>query len=382
MLNIFKEKLNTQGNTTRPLSGFQFSNGLDGPSVTSTTPPGSPPPDLHSRIGLLNAQNPAAPAASDTSAILAALAKMARQNTSVASTATPATPAVPAVPSVPATASAATSAAAPHYQTQDNLYNVPNVHNIPLRQPSALNQPLPPSFPPLNPLVAQGTYPPIPNSSSNNVSNFSNQPNPFPSAPPPIVPNTTGLDPAVQQQLLLIKALSDQGLSPDKIAGIISAVGNRVTVPPALPLNPQNQSLPVSQGGQNAWGIKMDESRDREGYDPSRSPSNRYRRRSRSRSPQAWNNRDSPLRRRDEPGLEYERGSPRTRGDDRNRGRGRTVDYRQRSPPRREQSASPPHNFNNSGNKWIGYDSTIPKGSIKGTKKTLESKALTNLSQC
>ncbi|POS83209.1 hypothetical protein EPUL_004778 [Erysiphe pulchra] len=362
MLNTFKEKLNTQGNATRPSSGFQFSNGLDVPSVASTTPPGSPPPDLNSRIGLLNAPNQATPATSDTSAILAALAKMARQNTSVASTTAPATPAVPSVPA---------TTAAPHYQTQEKLYNVSNVHNIPLRQPAALNQPLPPSFPPLNPLVAQGTYPSIPNNSSNNISNFSNQTNPFPSAPPPVVPNTAGLDPAVQQQLLLIKALSDQGLTPDKIAGIISAVGNRVNVPPALSLNPQNQSLPVGQGGQNTWGIKMDESRDREGYEAPRSPSNRYRRRSRSRSPQAWNNRDSPLRRREEPSLEFERGSPRTRGDDRNRGRGRTVDYRQRSPPRRGQSASPPHNFSNSGNKWIGYDSTIPKGSIKVLSRTL-----------
>ncbi|KAI6249145.1 Rpb7-binding protein seb1 [Erysiphe necator] len=349
MLNTFKEKLNTQ----------------DGPSLTSTTPPGSPPPDLQNRIGLINATNPAAPAASDTSAILAALAKMARQNTTVASTSTPvttATPSTPAIPSVPATAA--------HYQSQDNSYNVPNVHNIPLRQPTALNQTFPPPFPPINPQVAQGTFPSIPNSSSNNVPSFSNQTNTFPTAPP-VVPNTAGLDPAVQQQLLLIKALSDQGFTPDKIAGIISAVGNRVTVPPTLPINSQSQSLPVGQGNQNTWGMKIEESRDRDGYEPPRSPSNRFRRRSRSRSPQAWNNRDSPLRRREEPSLDYERGSPHTRGDDRNRSRGRTIDYRQRSPPRRLPSPSPPRNFSNPGNKWIGYDNTIPKGSIKVLSRTL-----------
>lgn len=361
MLNTFKAKLNTQGNTTSLSSAFLFSNVLDGSSAPSTTPPGSPPSDLHSRSGLSNTQNPtvstapAGSAASDTSAILAALANMARQNT----VAPPATT---------------------QYPTKDNSY-LQNVQKTPNHQASALNHTFTPPFPssvtaPVAPPVsnpnAANTFAPQPNPANNSVPSFSNLTNTYAAAPPappipPAVPSTPGLDPSVQQQLILIKALSDQGFSPDKIAGIIAAVGNRTTIPSSQHLTAQNQIPPIGQGLQNSWE-KLDESRDRDAYEPSRSPSQRFRRRSRSRSPQGWNTRDSPMRRREEIGFDFERGSPRVRVDDRNRGRGRVVDYRQRSPPRRAHSPSPPQNMNNSNNKWIGYDNTIPKGSIKGTE--------------
>ncbi|RKF56445.1 Rpb7-binding protein seb1 [Golovinomyces cichoracearum] len=351
MLNTFKEKLNAQ----------------DAAPVTSNTPPGSPPPDLQGRLGFTN---PPTSVASDTSAILAALANMARQNTSAppASSIAPqyqAPVSAPAPASTPALAQFPTSA-----QSQDNSYNVPNIQNAPSHQASALNPTIPPLFPSAIPApVAPTTFLPQPSSTNNTAPNFSNQTNNY-TGVPPVLPYNSGLDPAVQQQLLLIKALSDQGFTPDKIAGIIAAVGNRTTVPLPQPVNTQTHIAPIGQSGQNAWNMKMEDSRDRDGFEPSRSPSHRYRRRTRSRSPQGLNVRDSPMRRREEGGFEFERDSPLNRRDDRSRGRGRSTDYRQRSPSRRAQSPSPPH-ISNPTNKWIGYDTTIPKGSIKVLSRTL-----------
>jgi len=179
--------------------------------------------------------------------------------------------------------------------------------------------------------------------------------------------------------------LSDQGFTPDKIAGIIAVMGNQApqmmsagTLPPPPPQFAAQNSNPNAQNG---WVVRPEESRDHIGtgngyHEAVRSPPGRYRRRSRSRSPPpAWNARDSPAsRRRDEPNYEYGRGSPgRSRGDDRGRGRGRGNDYRQRSPPRRGRSPSPPTRSNGAASKWIGHDPTIPKGSIKGMGANLPS---------
>ena len=296
------------------------------------------------------ASNPAPPARNTTS-ILEALANMARQN----NTAPPANLNIP---------------------PQDSQYNVSNLQSNPAQQLAAFNQGVQfPAIPPsVNVPAAAATF--ASQGTSNGAQNFtSNQTNPF-AALPPIAP-PSALDPAVQQQVMLIKALSAQGFTADKIAGIIAAMGNQG--PPMLgagtvpPPPPQFAAQNPNPNAQNGWGARPEESRDHNvnGYHEAvRSPPGRgYRRRSRSRSPPpAWNARDSPAsRRRDESNYDFERDSPgRSRVDDRGRGRGRGNDYRQRSPPRRGRSPSPPARSNVAASKWIGHDATIPKGSIKG----------------
>lgn len=329
----------------------------------SFTPPGSPPLDP---LGFQKATGPfvAAPPASNTSSILAALANMARQNQNQNI----------AVPS------ANTST-----QAQDNSYRVPNAQSNPAQQVSALNQTVP--FPPIPPpvsvpaqaaLFSQQTQGP-----HNVAQNYaSNQTNPLAAIPPVMPPSA--IDPAVAQQLLLIKKLTDAGVQPDQLPGVIAALGSQGAAallgagglppppPPQFPVQNQNQN---SQNGQNGWGASgREESRDHNGYDREgmRSPG-RNRRRSRSRSPpRAWNARDSPARRRDEPSFDYDRNSPGRNRDDRGRGGsrgGRTNDYRQRSPPRRGRSPTPPR-FGG-GEKWVGHDATIGKGNIKVLSRTL-----------
>jgi protein NRD1 len=293
------------------------------------------------------ATNPA-PAARNTSSILEALANMARQN----NTAPPANLSPP----------------------KDSQYNVSISQSNPA--PAAFNQgiPFPAIPPPVNVPAATATF--ASQGMSNGAQNFaSNQTNPF-AATPPIVP-PSALDPNVQQQLMLIKALADQGFTPDKIAGIIAAMGNQAppimgvgTLPPPPPQYAAQNPVPSALNG---WGARPEESRDRNGngyHEAVRSPPGRYRRQSRSRSPPpSWNARDSPAsRRREEPNYEYGQDSPgRSRGDDHGRGRGRGNEYRQRSPPRRGgRSPSPPARSNGTTSKWIGHDATIPNGSIKG----------------
>ena len=361
MLATFKEKLNVppQSKTatlSHPCPGHSLITAIlfiD----QSTTPPGSPPADLQKTLGLqqIPVSNPA-PAARNTSSILEALANMARQN----NTAPPANPTPP----------------------KDSQYNVSNSQSNPAL--SAFNQgiPFPAVPPPVNVPAAAAAF--ASQGMSNGAQNFaSNQTNPFAVAPPIAPPSA--LDPNVQQQLMLIKALSDQGFTPDKIAGIIAVMGNQA--PPMMsvgtlpPPPPQFTAQNSSPNAQNGWGARPEESRDRNGtangyHEAVRSPPGRYRHRSRSRSPPpAWNTRDSPAsRRRDEPNYEYGRDSPgRSRGDDRGRGRGRGNDYRQRSPPRRGRSPSPPTRPNGAASKWIGHDPTIPKGSIKGMGANLPS---------
>ncbi len=306
------------------------------------------------------ASNPAPAAAPNTSSILEALAKMAAQNTSAPS----------ANPTPP----------------KDSPFNVSNSQSNPAQQVAAFNQGI--SFPPIpqpvNVPAAAATF--ASQGASNGAQNFaSNQTNPFAAAPPIVPP--PALDPAVQQQLMLIKALSVQGFPTDKIAGIIAAMGNQG--PPLMgagavpPPPPQFAAQNPNPNAQNGWGARPEESRDRDGngyHEAVRSPPGRYRRRSRSRSPPpTWNARDSPAsRRRDEPNYDYDRDSPgRSRGDDRGRGRGRGNDYRQRSPPRRGRSPSPPSRSNGAGSKWIGHDATIPKGNIKGMSSKLASQTPT-----
>ncbi|ESZ95019.1 hypothetical protein SBOR_4552 [Sclerotinia borealis F-4128] len=322
MLNGFKEKLNAMNDTT--------------------TPPGSPPSNLQATLGSQpNSSNSTSAPPPNTSSILAALANMAnsaRQNP----TPTPVSSAPPV-----------------------NPYNVTHAQSNPTQPAQAINQSLPFSVAPQPVNAPAISMPAYGQGPSNGISNFASNPNPFPGAAPINPPGN--LDPATQQQVALIKALAATGVPAEQIAGILAAMGNQGAPaglpPPFAPI--QNTHT------QNNWGVR-DDARDRNGFqDSMRSPPGRYRRRSRSPSPQrGWGGRDSPpnARRRDD----FDRESPaRMRGsDDRGRGgRGRGNDYRQRSPQRR-RSNTPPRT-NTSGPKWVGHDSSIGKGNIKVLSRTL-----------
>ena len=200
--------------------------------------------------------------------------------------------------------------------------------------------------------------------------------NPLAAIPPIVAPSA--MDPAIAQQLLLIKRLTDAGIQPDQIPGVIAALGSQGAAtllaagglppppPPQFPVQNQNQS---TQNGQNGWVAngRPEESREHNGYDQGMRSPGRNRRHSRSRSPpRAWGARDSPSRRRDDVSYEYDRNSPGRNRDERGRGArgGHVIDYRQRSPPRRGRSPTPPRY--GSGEKWIGHDTSIGKGNIKG----------------
>ena len=256
--------------------------------------------------------------------------------------------------------------------TQDSSYIMSIAQGNPAQQAAAMNQtlPFPPIPPPVNVPAAAATFAQPSLQGPNVAQNFAS--NPF--VPQQIIP-PANLDPTLQQQLLLIKALADQGIPTDRIPEIIRTMmsgqgpstGIGGTHPPApMQFAAQNQNQILQTG----WSTRSDESRDRNGYpEPVRSPQGRFGgRRSRSRSPRAWNSRDSPASRRlEEQNFEYDRESPgRNRGDDRGRGRGgRGNDYRQRSPPRRGRSPTPPRS-NGNANKWIGHDATLGQGKIKG----------------
>ncbi|RSL53711.1 hypothetical protein CEP53_007658 [Fusarium sp. AF-6] len=337
MIESFKEKLNAP------------------PQNESTTPPGSPPPSVLASFQGHSTAPPAAPAppAPNGSSILEALANIARQNTS----APPASAPLPAP-----TASYSLPASGPPQPVSSAL---PPVSYPPTSQPVNV-----PSLPFGLPQMPGHSALPValPN-------NASNPPNPVggvvPGAP---IPGASapglGLDPNTQQQILLIKALADQGVPFDKIPALIQSMTSGQGAAPVA-ASPGQQHLPLPQNshvpGQPAWGGpsgKPDESRDRD-YAHVRSPP-RYHGRSRSRSPdRGWGARGSPRNGRDR--MDYGHESPnRGRHDDRRGG-----DYRQRSPQgRRGRSPSPPRDHSQ-GEKWIEYDPALPSGHIKVYSRTL-----------
>ncbi|KAF4974742.1 hypothetical protein FZEAL_8412 [Fusarium zealandicum] len=326
------------------------------PQNQSTTPPGSPPANvLASYQGNSNAA-PAAPAANGSS-ILEALANLARQNTSAPPTNAP-FPAPTASYNLPASG-----------LPQPVSSAQPSMSYAPASQP--VNVPsLPFGFPQMPGHSA------VPGAMQNNSSN---PPNPLaglmsgvPGAPLPGAPASgLGLDPNTQQQILLIKALADQGVPFDKIPALIQGMTSG-SGPNAAAASSAQQPLPFPQSshvpGQPAWGgpsMKPDESRDRD-YDRMRSPAG-YHGRSRSRSPdRGWGARGSPQNGRDR--MEYGHDSPNRGRHDNRRGGG---DYRQRSPHgRRGQSPSPPEDHSQT-EKWIEFDPKLPSGHIKVFSRTL-----------
>jgi protein NRD1 len=327
----------------------------------STTPPGSPPPNVVASIqgsapalAPTPAPAPAAPPARDSQSILNALANLARQST----------PAAPSASSVPAPAAS---------------YNVPAAATG-LPQPvSSVSQPRAQPPQPQPPV----SYPPSTQPAMNLPFSLPQMPGPnglpgaVPNAAPPFpavpgVPGNPVIDSQQQQQIALIKALADSGVPFDKIptllqslsgvagaAGAVASAGSQAQVPP-VPA-PQNSYAQ----GQPSWGApgpQHDEPpRDWRGYND-RGNSRGYGSRSRSKSPdRGWGRRGSPREGRDR--RDHGRDSP-TRGrDDRNGRRG--GEYRDRSPGRRRgQSPSPTE-------KWTDFDPTLPTGHIKVLSRTL-----------
>ena len=299
---------------------------------------------------------PAAPAAQNSQSILDALANLARQNTSAA----------PSTSSFPAPASSYNAAPGASGLPQP-VSSVSQPHTQPQPQPLASYPPS--SHPPVNlPGSLPFSIPQMPGSLPGALPNASTQPAPsFPGAPAPT--GNAGLHAQQQQQILLIKALADQGVPFDKIPALLQGlsgpgvVGAQGQQPPVSA--PQNSYAP----GQPSWGApgpKPEEPRDRRGYnDGVNSPG--YHRRSRSRSPErGWGNRGSPHDGRSR--RDYGRNSPPGgRDGDRDRSGRRGGDYRDRSPTRRRGPSPPPP----AGEKWIDFDSSLPSGSIKVLSRTL-----------
>ncbi|KAI1428523.1 hypothetical protein F5Y12DRAFT_30820 [Xylaria sp. FL1777] len=352
---------------TFPMSMIEsFKQKLNAPPVSqneSTTPVGSPPPGA----GLPGLSETKPSVTEAPNAIMEALANIARQNI----TAPPASVSVPAAAnafSIPLTQQGVVAQQPASQRTQSQSSTpVPapfpavahpmNVPSLPYQYaPQAQTQ---------APIQTQPFVPPV---------TASNQAPGYPGVAPgaPAAAAAGGVDPNVQQQLMLIKLLSDQGVPPDKIPLIIAGIQNggaAAAVPPSAPpsLPPQPQLQPGQQPYGSLWGqegFRSDEPRDRS-FNQVRSPP-RYHDRSRSRSPpRHW----------DQRGRDYGGFGPNSPGggrmDDRDR-RGRGGDYRQRSPPgRRGRSPSPPQDFPHPGAKWVEIDRSLPQGHIKVLSRTL-----------
>ncbi|KAK7747666.1 hypothetical protein SLS62_008992 [Diatrype stigma] len=321
-----------------------FKQKLSAPAVKneSTTPVGTPPP------GPLPGLAEAKPSTTEApNAIMEALANIARQNI----TAAPSNHAVPA----PATAYGVpgvvppTSLTSTPVQNQAAFPTVPpvNAPGMPFQYPQ-LSQP--PTQPPVLPVPASAPPQGFPGVVAPGV------------APAP-APQATGMDPTLQQQVMLIQLLASQGVPYDKIPALVASMQSTAgaAAAPAAPIPQPGQPPYGAAWGQDGYGHS--ESRDRSEYSQVRSP-NRYANRSRSRSPQRhW---DSPRGRNDRDYGSYHRDSP-------GPGRGRTQDYRQRSPPgRRVRSPSPQDDYPQPpATKWVDYDRTIPSGHIKVLSRTL-----------
>ncbi|KAI1179654.1 hypothetical protein F4777DRAFT_441005 [Nemania sp. FL0916] len=342
MIESFKQKLNAP----------------PAPQNESTTPVGSPP--AGGVLGLSESKPSTTEAPND---IMEALANIARQNI----TAAPASISVPAAASpfnIPSAQLGAVMQQAGLQTTQSQTPTPAHAHFQAAAPPvnvATLPYPYASQAGAQAPIQSQAFAPPV--TASNQTPGFSG-----------ITPGaqsaaTGGVDPNVQQQVMLIKLLSDQGVPLDKIpliiagiqnGGVAAGAGAPSAATPSMPSQPHVQ--PGQQPYGNSWGqesFRPDDSRDRS-FNQVRSPP-RYHDRSRSRSPaRHWDQRG-----RDYGGFRSDSPGERDR-------RGRGSDYRQRSPPgRRGRSPTPPQDFPRPGAKWVEIDRSLPAGHIKVLSRTL-----------
>ncbi|KAI1844158.1 hypothetical protein JX266_009642 [Neoarthrinium moseri] len=331
-----------------------FKEKLSAPKNQSTTPVGSPPPGpgLPGLPGFnvaTNANPPAAAPAGAPSDIMEALKKIAQQNIA----APPASNVMP--PAAPFDSAYGRSVSTPQNGPAHQMPPLPVTQS----QPAFPFAAAPP--PPVSSAMPYA-YPPAPTFPVT----ASSQPSGFPGiAAAPPAPAPTGGDPAAAQ---LIQMLAQQGIPPANIPTFLAALQSNLAAGQPAPVAPPQ---PGQVTYSNSWGPDGDASRDRRDVG-GRSP-NRYRNRSRSRSPaRQWGDaRDSSRGGRSERGYgSYGRDSPGRARDDRP---GWGPDYRQRSPPgRRGHSPTPPqYELPKPGQKWIEYDRTLPPGHIKVLSRTL-----------
>lgn len=295
------------------------------------------------------------PAAPNGSSILEALANIARQNTSAA----PSNPSLPAPAASYSMPPAASNAPLPALAS-----SMPQPHQpyMPAAQPVNVSS-LPLS---LTQMLGQNAIPAMPSAAGNPSNPYAAAP----AAPPAPGAGGAGLDPNVQQQIMLIKALADQGVPFDKIPALIQSMTAAAAATGSFPAMQPPAPIPAAQGTfppvQQPWATAAPGPAPDQGYqDNVRSP--RYRNRSRSRSPErGWNARGSPRG-----GREYGRNSPpRGRMDDRDRNGRAGNDYRQRSPRGRHgRSHSPSIELQQE--KWVEFDPTLPSDHIKVLSRTL-----------
>ncbi|KAK4644654.1 hypothetical protein QC761_306790 [Podospora bellae-mahoneyi] len=345
------------------------------PTLQSTTPPGSPPPNLMASLGI-GSKPPAPPATqSNPLNILETLANLARQNApstqsnhSAGPVPAPAPPAAPVQAPVQAPAPTAAPAPAPLPAASYGILG---------SQPG--NNAMQPAAPPVNMSTLPHAFPPP---------MAAPQPAHFP--PPAASPVLNGAaNPAANPAAVqLLSALLAQGVPVEQIASVMQLMtqNTAATGSPAVPQTgfpqppqaayPGYPAPPVSAGpGPAPWEAPRHgaDSRDRNGY---HSPGRVPRGRSRSRSPGRWDARDSPRsRRNDRGGFDYNRPASPNRGYNDDRG------YRQRSPQGRR--GSPSDNFSRqqqqqqqgppqpNGEKWVDHDPTVPPGHFKVLSRTL-----------
>ncbi|KAK8039168.1 hypothetical protein PG993_007579 [Apiospora rasikravindrae] len=331
-----------KGQTFPPSLIESFKQKLNTPALNeSTTPVGTPPPGpgLPGLPGFNGANNPKPATTEAPNAIMEALANIARQNTSVP----------PSNNGFP---------------MPDHSYSAPAPQSVqapPLSLP--LTQGQPPAFPysaaqpPVNPSVMPFAYPPqatLPGQVPTVPVTASSQPNGFPGAPAnPMAPPMPGLDPAVAQQVQLIKLLIDQGISHDKIPALLATMqGGLQAMPPAggMAVAPPAQA---PYGGVGAWpqtGPRPDESRDRFDYGDGTPVTHLVDVMSVLLAAMAM------IRRLADIWMTTAEAEPRITGSE--------------APPRRGHSPQPPFDRDPQV-KWVDFDQSIPAGHIKVLSRTL-----------
>ncbi|KAG5926652.1 hypothetical protein E4U42_003063 [Claviceps africana] len=343
----------------------QFKEKLATPSSKiSTTPPGSPPASALAAV-----QNSAGTQPANGSSILEALANIARQNSSASGPSN--TGAGNANLPVPTASFNMLSAGLPQPVSSSTLPQAQQpAHSSYPPTSQAVNMPsLPFPLPQMQPQASQS---PMLHNANNGTTPYT-MANPLAAAAAAAAAAAptggTALDSGVQQQILLIKALADQGVPFDKIPALIQSMTSNsnaasISAPPPAFQPP----VPAAQGTfstviQQPWGHaapEAGEGRDRAYQDDTRSP--RYNGRSRSRSPdRGWGSRDSPRGGR-ERGGHGRVSSPNSRGG---------SDYRQRSPPNRRGRSPTPDDGLPHVERWVEYDSSLPSGTIKVFSRTL-----------
>lgn len=315
----------------------------------STTPPGSPPPNVLASFN--NTRPNPAPSVIPASLAqtLANLSKIAQQSSS--------TPPAPAPLSAPVSAPYTVSGPPSNIAVPSFMNPAQPGLGLPYLQTSqAAAPPVAAPAPPF--MQPQAQPPPLTNYGVlNGAANAMNG-----MLPGVAVAPAGGAD----QMVELIKQLVARGLPADQIAAIVKAL-NPGAVPAAAPQVPQpNQGaypMPTNGNG-NGWAPPRPDDRNM------RSPTNRTRGRSRSRSPgRHWDSRESPRGRDDRRFGDFGHSSPpRDRFDDRERAR----PYRQRSPPGRRGS-SPQRGempaFQE--HKHVEFDPSLPQNHIKVMSRTL-----------